>query len=183
MNHEFYQVAERLKGLRDALDLTVEEFAASCNIPLDEYLMYESGDKDLTISLLKSIATRYNIDVSALMFDDEPRMKSYYLTRKGKGAAVKRVQAYKYQTLGGGFNNRKADIFEVTVEPTDTEEIHLSSHGGQEFNYVLEGCLLMQIDGKDLILNEGDSIYYDSSLPHGMKALNNKRVKFVVVVL
>lgn len=184
MNHEFKQIAQRLIGLRDAVDMSAEEFAASCGIPLDEYLEYESGDKDLSISILKKIASRYNIDVNTLMFDDEPKMKSYFLTRKGKGLAVKRVEAYKYQTLAGGFNNRKADVFEVTVEPKpEAQEMHFSSHTGQEFNLVLEGRMLLRINNKDLILEQGDSIYFDSDLPHGMKALDGKRVVFIAVVL
>ncbi len=184
MSEDIKQVGLRLKGLREALDMTPEEFASSCSIPLAEYLDYESGAKDLTISVLKGIATVHNIDISVLMFADEPRMSSYFLTRKGKGLAVNRVEAYSYQTLAGGFNNRKAEIFEVTIEPKNEDvEIHHSSHAGQEFNLVLEGRMQLQINGKDLIMEEGDSIYFDSSLPHGMKALDGKKVRFIAVVL
>lgn len=184
MNSDVKEIGQRLKGLREALDMSAEEFAASCNIELPVYLEYESGEKDLTISVIKGIATIHNVDVSVLMFADEPRMSSYFLTRKGKGLAIKRVEDYKYQTLAGGFNNRKAEILEVTVEPKNDEvKIHHSIHTGQEFNLVLEGRMLLQINGKDLIMEEGDSIYFDSSLPHGMKALDNKKVRFLVVVL
>lgn len=184
MSEDMKQIGQRLKGLREALDMSPEEFAVSCDILPAEYSKYESGEKDLTISMLKGIALKHNIDVSVLMFDDEPRMSSYFLTRKGKGLAVNRVESYAYQTLAGGFNNRKADIFEVTVEPKeDSESIHHSKHTGQEFNLVLEGRMLLQINGKDLILEEGDSIYFDSSLPHGMKALDGKKVRFIAVVL
>ncbi|WP_029906248.1 helix-turn-helix domain-containing protein [Prevotella sp. 10(H)] len=184
MNIDIKEIGQRLKGLREALDMTQEEFAASCSIPLNEYIEYETGDKDLTISVLKGIADIHNVDMSVLMFADEPRMNSYFLTRKGKGLAVNRVEVYNYQTLAGGFNNRKAEIFEVTVEPkADDVEMHYSSHNGQEFNMVLEGRMLLQINGKDLIMEEGDSIYFDSSLPHGMKALDGEKVRMIVVVL
>jgi len=184
MSEDVNQIGQRLKGLREALDMTVEEFAGSCNIPVSEYSQYESGEKDLTISVLKGIASVHNIDVSILMFDDEPRMSSYFLTRKGRGLAVNRVEDYSYQTLAGGFNNRKAEVFEVTVEPkADDAEIHHSRHNGQEFNMILEGRMLLQINGKDLVLDQGDSIYFDSSLPHGMKALDGKTVRMIVVVL
>lgn len=184
MNLDVKEIGQRLKGLREALDMTAEEFAASCNIELPIYMEYESGERDLTISILKGIATRHNVDVSVLMFADEPRMSSYFLTRKGKGLSVKRVEDYNYQTLAGGFNNRKAEVFEVTIEPKNEDvEIHHSIHTGQEFNLILEGRMLMQINGKDLIMEEGDSIYFDSSLPHGMRALDNKKVRLIVVVL
>jgi quercetin dioxygenase-like cupin family protein/DNA-binding XRE family transcriptional regulator len=184
MNEDMKQIGQRLKGLREALDMTMEEFAISCGISPTEYPEYESGEKDLTISLLKGIASTHHVDVSVLMFDDEPRMSSYFLTRKGRGLAINRVSNYSYQTLAGGFNNRKADVFEVTVEPKgEDKEIHHSTHTGQEFNLMLEGRMLLQINGKDLILEEGDSIYFDSGLPHGMKALDGKKVKFIAVVL
>lgn len=183
MNNDLKEIGQRLIGLRDALDLTPKAFADSCGIPVEDYLKYETGEADLTISILRRIASAHNLDVSVLMFDEEPRMNSYFLTRKGKGMSVKRVENYQYHTLTGSFNNRKADIFEVVIEPKDGLDIHHSSHAGQEFNLVLEGRMLLQINGKDLILEAGDSLYFDSSLPHGMRALDGKPVKFIAVVL
>jgi quercetin dioxygenase-like cupin family protein len=97
---------------------------------------------------------------------------------------MERTRAYKYQALASGFIGRKADPFVVTVEP-DAEEkpIHLNSHSGQELNYVLEGKLLLSVDGHEMILNQGDSLYFDATLPHGMKALEGKPVKFLAVIL
>jgi quercetin dioxygenase-like cupin family protein len=63
------------------------------------------------------------------------------------------------------------------------EDFYQNIHAGQEFNMILEGSMLLNINGKNLTLNEGDSIYFDSSLPHGMKALNDRPVKFLTVVL
>ena len=79
-------------------------------------------------------------------------MSSYFLTRAGKGT-IERTKAYKYQSLAAGFINRTADPFIVTVEPKpDSEPIHYNSHTGQEFNLVLEGRMMVSIDGKDLII-------------------------------
>ena len=57
------------------------------------------------------------------------------------------------------------------------------THSGQEFNLVLEGRMLVNIEGKDLILNEGDSLYFNAKLPHGMKALDGKPVRFLAVIM
>lgn len=184
MNEELIQIGLRLKGLRDALDLSQEEFAASCDIPVEDYNQYETGEKDFSISILKRIASQYHVDLNTLMFDDEPRMSSYALTRKEKGLEIKRVEDYQYQALASGFTNRKADIFIVTVQPKpDDAPIHLSQHQGQEFNIVIKGKLLIQINGKDLILEKGDSLYFDPTLPHGMKALDGKPAKFLTVIV
>lgn len=184
MNKELKQIGLRLKGLRDALELSQEEFATSCNIPIDEYDQYEIGERDFSINLLKRIANQYKVDITTLMFDDEPRMNSYSLTRREKGLEIKRVEDYKYQALASGFTNREADIFVVTVEPKpESIPVHLSQHTGQEFCLVFKGRLLIQINGKELILEKGDSLYFDPNLPHGMKALDEKPAKFLTVIV
>ncbi|MDU1903676.1 MAG: XRE family transcriptional regulator [Dysgonomonas sp.] len=184
MNEELKQIGLRLKGLRDALELSKEEFASSCDIPVEDYIQYETGEKDFSISLLKRIASQYKVDLTTLMFDEEPRMSSYALTRKEKGLEIKRVEDYQYQALASGFTNRKADIFMVTVQPKpDSTPIHQSQHSGQEFCIVIKGRLLIQINGKDLVLEKGDSLYFDPSLPHGMKAMDSKPAKFLTVIV
>jgi mannose-6-phosphate isomerase-like protein (cupin superfamily) len=183
MNEQIKQIAERLAGLRDALGRTPEEMAKSCNLSTDEYLLLETGTVDISVSVLHQISQANGIALTTLMFGDEPKMSSYFVTRKGTGITVERVKAYKYQSLAAGFANRKADPFIVTVHPKPEEdEIFLNSHPGQEFNMVLSGRMLIRINGKDLILEEGDSIYFNSELPHGMKALDNEKVSFLAVI-
>lgn len=184
MSEELKQIGLRLQGLRESLDMTQEEFAAACDISVSDYIDYERGKKDMNISKMKKISEKFDIDVSVLLFNDEPRMSSYFLTRAGKGLSVDRVKAYKYQTLAGGFNNRKAEVFEVILEPEVAQKpLHRSNHGGQEFNRVLEGKMKFFIGNKELILNEGDSIYFDASRPHGMQPMDGKQVKFLAVIL
>lgn len=184
MNEQIKQIAERLAGLRDALGITPEEMAKVCNISTEEYLLLETGTVDISVSILHQISQANGIALTTLMFGDEPKMSSYFVTRKGTGIAVERVKAYKYQSLAAGFINRKADPFIVTVHPKPEEdEIFLNSHPGQEFNMVLRGRIMLRINGKDLILEEGDSIYFNSELPHGMKALDGEKVSFLAVIL
>ena len=182
MNEQIKQIAERLKGLRESLNLSVEAMALQCNKPADSIELYESGDVDIPMSYLFDVSQHLGVDTSTLISGEEPRMKNYFLTRHGKGISVERTKAYKYQALASGFKKPKAEPFEVTVEPNDNP-IYLNSHEGQEFNYVLEGRLQLRIQNKDLILGTGDCIYFDSSCPHGMKALDGKPVKFLAIIL
>ena len=173
MDEQIKQIAERLRGLRDVLELTAEDIARECDISAEEYRLAE-----------QKIARRYGVSLDALMFGEEPKMSSYFLTRAGKGTSIERTKAYKYQSLAAGFMNRSADPFVVTVEPKpDSEPIHYNSHAGQEFTLVLEGRMMISIDGKELILNEGDSLYFNSKLPHGMKALDGKTVRFLAIIM
>jgi len=182
MNKHIEQIAERLRGLRDALDMTAESVAGQCGITLEEYLKYESGKSDIPMSFLLTVAQNFGIELTALLSGEEPRMESYFLTRKGKGTAVERTKAYKYQALASGFKNAKAEPFEVCVEPND-KSIHMNSHAGQEFNFLLEGTMQLRIGNNDLVLEEGDSIYFNSEIPHGMKAIGGKKVRFLAIIL
>lgn len=184
MNEQIKQIAERLAGLRDALEITPEEMATVCHLTTEEYLLLESGEKDISVSILHQISQAYGVELTTLMFGDEPKMSSYFITRQGKGVAVERTKAYKYQSLAAGFAGRKADPFLVTVHPKpEGEPIYLNAHPGQEYNMVLSGRLHLQINHKDIILEAGDSIYFNSQLPHGMKALDNEIVVFLAVIL
>ena len=173
MNEQIKQIAERLAGLRDALEISPEEMAKVCNLTTEQYLLMESGTVDISVSILHQISQAYGVELTTLMFGDEPKMSAYFITRKGKGITVERTKAYKYQSLAAGFAGRKADPFMVTVHPKP----------GQEYNLVLKGRMLLQINNKELILEEGDSIYFNSELPHGMKALDGEKVSFLAIIL
>jgi transcriptional regulator with XRE-family HTH domain len=182
MNEQIKQIADRLKGLRDSLDLSIAEMAERSKRTPEEIQAYETGKIDIPMSFLFDVSQQFNIDTSTLISGDEPHMNSYFLTRYGKGVSIERNKEYKYQALASGYKHPQAEPFEVTVEPND-REIYLNSHEGEEFNYILEGRLLFRFNGKDLILNPGDSIYFDSFYPHGMKALDNKAVKFLAIII
>ena len=180
MDEQLKQIGQRLKGLRDVLDLTAEEVAETIGIDVEKYLKIEEGESDITISKLMTIAHKYGVSTEELIFAEAPHMKSYCVVRKGQGMSIERTKAYKYQSLVGGFVNHKADVFIVTVEPKPgAKTIYKNAHPGQESNLVLEGSMELYIGGKTMVLEEGDSIYFDSSKPHGMLAKGDKPVKFL----
>ena len=184
MEEQIIQISERLHGLRDALDLSIEELVGECGISQEEYEKAESGSADISVGMLQKIARQYNLPLDTLMFGEEPKMSSYFLTRAGKGTSIERTKAYKYQALAAGFRDRIADPFIVTIEPKlANTPFHLNNHAGQEFNLVLEGKLEISIDGKILILNVGDSIYFNAQLPHGMRALDGKPMKMLAIIM
>ena len=107
---------------------------------------------------------------------------TFSLVRKGKGPQVERRREYKYLDLAYNFKDKKAEIFYITVDPREAEHKPYS-HEGQEFNYILEGTLKVIVDKHELILNEGDSLYFDPRHPHAMYAMHNKPAKFLAVII
>jgi len=182
MNTQITQIAERLRGLRDSLELSTEAVATKCGVTQAEYEKYESGNFDIPVSFICQMAQTFGVETTALISGNDPHSLAYYVTRKGTGTTVERNKTYKYHSLANGFRYAKAEPFEVTVEPKD-HTLHLNSHPGQEFNLILEGTMQLQISGSNITLYEGDSIYFDATKPHGMKALGGKMVRFLAVIV
>ena len=120
MEDAIKQIGERLKGLRDVLDIPAQDVADLCGVPLETYLKAEDGEAELSISLMQKISKKYGIALDVLLFGEEPHMSMYFLTRKGQGKSVERRKAYKYQSLASGFRGRTAEPFMVLVEPNPT---------------------------------------------------------------
>ena len=184
MQERIKVVADRVKELRGILEIDADEMANYLNISKGQYERYENGEEDIPASELYEISGKLGVEMSILLTGETPRMHYFTVTRKGMGVSVERRAQYKYQSLASNFINKKAEPFIVTVEPRpENAEVHTNSHPGQEFNYVLEGNLLFIIRDQEFMLNEGDSVYFDSSCDHAMVALNNKAARFLAIIM
>ena len=174
MDEQIKQIAERLYGLREVLELTAENLAKECDIPVEDYRLAESGEYDISVSMLQKIARTYGITLDALMFGEEPKMNTYFLTRAGKGVSIERTKAYKYEALAAGFINRKADPFIVTVEPKPDNEPMLAPNNMEKWTeHKCEGYhLITQKGGATLGYspNSGIKIIYKDG--YAFKDLN-----------
>lgn len=183
-SEESKQVGERLHGLREVLDIKAEEAAEVCGIPVEHYLAIENGERDASVYVLKRMARRYGVSLDVLLYGEDSVMSSYFLTRRGYGKEASRRKAYKYTSLASGFRGRKVDPFVVEIAPRpDDKRFSKNSHDGQEFNIVMEGHLEISIGNRTMELNPGDSIYFDATQPHCMRALDGKPVKFLCVII
>ena len=142
------------------------------------------GDGDLSASALYEIAQAMNVDLALLLTGDAPKMSVFTVTRKDKGVSVNRRSQYAYQALAANLAGKKAEPFVVTVPTTERDaRITLNAHPGQEMDYVLEGTLKVVIHGNEVVLNPGDSIYFDSSHPHGMASIGDIPAKFLAIIM
>ncbi|MDP4092925.1 MAG: cupin domain-containing protein [Bacillota bacterium] len=183
MSDQVKQVALRIKELREIDGVTIETLSKELGISKETYIEYESGNVDIPVSFLYEIANRFNVELSAILTGENPRLHIYSIVRNNKGVSVERRKEYKYQSLAYNFVHKKAEPFLVTVDPEpETVPVHNNSHPGQEFNYVIEGTLKVIIDGHEIILNEGDSLFFDSAYNHGMKAMGQKQAKFIAII-
>ena len=183
MKETIKNIGLRVKELRELSDFTTLEMAKRCDVSEEEYIEYESGKKDIPASVLYEIANKFKVDMGLLLTGEETRMDVFTVTRKDQGVIIQRRKQYKYENLVEKFINKKGEIFIVTVEPKDIVKPETNNHPGQEFNYILEGSVKLYINDNEIILNEGDSIFFNSNYEHAMKALNNKQAKFLAILL
>jgi quercetin dioxygenase-like cupin family protein/DNA-binding XRE family transcriptional regulator len=179
---EIRDIAERIKELREISCITAESLAEHLGISVGAYRQYESGECDIPVSVLYEIAGKFNVELTEILTGEGPRLHTYSLVRKGTGVDMRRSHDYEYQSLAPNFVHKRMEPMLVTVEPVGPQgDMH--SHPGQEFDYVLSGKMAITIDDHELVLDEGDSLYYDSNHPHSMRALNDQPARFLAIIL
>lgn len=184
MTEQIKQIAARIKEIREISGISAGSLASRLGIKEEFYCEYESGTSDIPVGIIFRISELFNVELSVLLGGDNPKLHVYGVVRNGKGLKLERRKQYKYESLAYNFIHKKAEPFMVTVDPDPEGAItEFHSHPGQEFNYVVKGTMMTVIDGHEIILNEGDSVYFDSGYNHAMKALNGEQVKFLAVVL
>jgi Cupin domain./Helix-turn-helix. len=180
------EIAERLKGVREMEEISAEEMAAIAGVSLDDYLSYESGEKDFSFTTLYNCAKRLDIDLTELVEGSQPNLSGYSIVRAGRGMPIRRRAEFEYLHVAKYIKNRIAEPFVVTA-PFIAEEqdkpIPVSSHEGQEMDFILQGTLLCSIDGNIETLHAGDCLYYNSSKPHGMIATGGDKCVFLAIVM
>ncbi len=178
------EIAARIRELRELKEMSAEQMAQELSVSVERYAVMESGTEDISASRLNQIAQILNVDLALLLTGKESRMNTFTVTRSGKGVEVERRKQYKYQALAANFTGKHGEPFLVTC-PAKGEDasVALNSHPGQEMDYILEGTLKVVICGNEIILQPGDSIFFDSSHPHGMAALGNSPAKFIAIIM
>jgi mannose-6-phosphate isomerase-like protein (cupin superfamily) len=184
MAEEKGEIAARVRVLREIEGITVEALSKELGFDPVEYRSWENGETEFPVGPLVELAVRFGLDLTELVTGAPSRLKTYCLTRASQGPEVIRRPMYTYWNLAHNFHHKKGEPFLVEAS-ADTEQkpVSLNIHPGQEFDYVLEGRLFISIGGHEMELGPGDSVYYDSNEPHGMKALGGKRARFLAMVL
>ena len=179
-------MAQRIKTLREIVGISQEEMALKTGVTLEEYIACEEGKDDLNFAFLYKCSLALNVDVTDIIDGSSPRLAGYTLTRKGEGQEIQKAHGMTYYNLAPSFKNRIAEPLYVVFpydEKSQNKDIELTTHEGQECDIVIKGALKVQVGDHVEILHEGDSIYYDSSKPHGMIAVEKEDCIFYAFVL
>ena len=179
-------MARRIREVRELLGISTAEMAEVTGTTEDEYIACETGYRDLNFTFIYRCANRFKVNVTDIIEGVSPNLKAYTLTRVGDGQKISQAHGMTYYNLAYSFQNRIAEPLYVRsfYDPDAVNKpIDVTSHEGQECDIVVDGNLMVQVGEHREILGPGDSIYYDSSTPHGMIAVNGKDCIFYAIVL
>ena len=185
MTYKIKEIAGRIRELREIHGITVEDMAQRTGLTVEEYLQCEAGNRDLNIAFLYRCTLSFGVDFGDLLEGHSPKLRSYALTRKGDGQRIEEAHNMIGFNLAAGFRNRIALplYMELKYNPgAENAQIPVTTHEGQECDIVIRGRMKIQIGGNTEILNAGDCIYYDSSTPHGMVAVDGDCAFYAIVL-
>ena len=181
MSDAILEMAARIRELREISGYSREQMAKELGIETSLYESYETTGSDVPISTLYHIANLFKVSMAEILTGHAPRINTYCVVPAGKGEKVDRYPGYNFQGLAYKFVGKIMEPMVVTVDPSGKDP-ELVQHRGQELNYVLEGSIEVLWGDKRLVLELGDSIYFDPTHPHGQKARNGKQAKFLTVI-
>ncbi len=171
------QVGEKIRQLRESKNISIEELARESQISVELVERLESGALIPSLSPLLKIAKVLNVRLGTFL-DDAPQTGPVVI-KSGKSENVMRFSGENsnlknstldFYSLASGKTDRHMEPFLIDVHPPETEDYQLSSHEGEEFIFVMNGEIEVLYGKETYLVSEGDSIYYDSVVPHDLHA-------------
>ncbi len=184
--NQLQEIALRIREMRGIMNYSVDEMAEKTELTVQQYRQYESGSVDLPFTFIHKCALAFGIEMTDLLEGSSAHLSNYTVTRKDNGITTAQERGIRIQNLAPKFRQKIAEPYWVRYDfdpELQNKPIHTTTHSGQEFDLILSGTLKVQVGDHTEILNEGDSIYYNSSTPHGMIAVNGQDCLFLAVIL
>ena len=186
LQYKIHEIIDRIRELRQIEGLSEADMARRLGMSEDDYIDYESGREELNFGFLYTVSKIFAVDVGELIEGMAPRLSSYILTRAGQGRVIDNAHGMTYYALADKFRGRVSEpLFVHSVFDPDAQlhPVETSTHEGQELDIVIRGHLKVQLGNYTEILGPGDTIYYNSSTPHGLLATNGEDCDFYAIVL
>ena len=155
--------------------------AEELGVDIDTYRAWEETGEDIPISAIYHMARKFNVDLTEILTGTAPKLDTYHLVRRGETEEVERFPGYHYEDMASRYARKIMQPLLVILDPCD-EPAELVCHDGQEFNYVLEGSLILTFGDRDIQLNAGDSIYFNPTYPHGQRCNGDVPCKFITII-
>lgn len=179
-------LGQRVRMLREKRGLTNQDVCQRTGLEPEELTRIETDAASPPLGVLIRIAKA--LDMKLGRFLSSGATRPFTIVRKEDRRVVARFTSakdnaygYAYESLAPDKKDRHMEPFMVTLMPSSGKK-ELSSHAGQEFIYVLQGDMEVALDDQTQILRPGDSIYYDSTIPHLVRCRGDKETVILAVL-
>jgi len=174
------EIAARVRELRESCEYSQEKLAEELGLTAEQYAGYEEKG-DFPISVIYEIANKFGVNFNELITGEQSRIDTFQVVRRGMGKSISRFPGYRFKDLAFRYADKIMQPLLVTLEPSD-EPAKLVTHAGQEFNLVLKGSIAVVFEDREIILNEGDSIYFNPTYPHGQRCAGDSKARFLTMI-
>ena len=181
------RLGDKIRKRRQERRLTLQELADLTGLSKPLLSQIENDQVTPPLATLLKIAKGLRVGIH-FFFEDEGDRRKYVLTRGEEGMVSQRrpksdaPEGYRYRSLAPGIRHKQIEPFLVEFDLKEWQDSCFYNHDGEEFLYILEGELEFHYGEEVLKLIPGDSIFYDSSTPHGYVSMGEKKAKAVAVL-
>jgi transcriptional regulator with XRE-family HTH domain len=180
-------IGDKIKTLRTEKGMSISELAQQAEIPEATLTKIEEENFSPPLGNIVNLAKVFDVAVGD--FFGESGDSPFCIVRSEDRTEVPRFSAayskscgYNYKGLGQQKRNRQMEPFLVTLNPIEGEEPESNQHIGEEFIFVLEGQVKISLLNHQDILHPGDSVYYDSNVPHIISCHGNQPATILAVI-
>ena len=184
--NQLEKIALRISEMRQILGYTVTQMAEMTEVSEEVYRSYESGGVDLPFTFIHKCAKAFDLELTDILEGHSAKLSGYTVTRRGEGLTTSREDGITIQDMAPMFRKKLATPYWVTYEYSEelqNRPIHTVTHAGQEFDMVVKGSMRVRIGDREEILREGDSVFFKSSTPHGMIAIDGADCVFLAMIM
>ena len=184
--NQLKKVALRICEMRQILGFSIAEMADMTEVSEEAYRSYESGTVDMPFTFMHKFAKACGVELTDILEGHSAKLTGYTVTRRGEGLTTASEDGITIQDMAPMFRKKLATPYWVTYQYSEALQnapIHTVTHDGQEFDMVIKGALRIRIGDREEVLNEGDSVFFKSSTPHGMIAIDGQDCVFLAMVM
>jgi len=181
-------LGNKIRNLRKLRALTLQEVSNLTGLSKPLLSQIENNIAAPPIATLIKISTALGVKISHF-FQDQEMGDRIVVVKKDERYSVKKLfhhkdeskVGYRWESLAYPMVGKQMEPFIVEIEPRDEENLLYNDHNGEEFHFVMEGIVEFKTAEQTHLLEEGDSIYFDSSIPHALRGINGIAKSLIII--
>ena len=169
-------VGKKIRKARIAKDISLDFVANETGFSTEYLEKVESDGTMPPVGTILQIARALDIDSGLLLKEQESELTNRI------SASTKRTESYAYKTLTPGVEKKHLKAFQITIDPMQQHSGVGYQHQGEEFVYVLSGKIEVLVGDNVNVLDEGESLHFNSGIRHNLRNLSDKKALLIVVL-